>query len=433
MIPLHKRASSFLALGWLLLQLGTVVHAAELEGMEETPSTSSINGQVSGALEASGLSVILESSSMLMESSLDALGQFSFEALPAGEYVVKLSGYGYDLGAAQHVSLAEDESASLDFEISPLSSEGFLFEWKDDASSGGTEISSYINQPLEVTLLGAVESIGEGNYHQYLWNEFSILLSDTSVHWSQEHAYRLLETFHQLMDDFLADGLMPSVWELSNDEIENDVTVEQVGEEMRVVLSHRVFTYASPLIAEVEGKRGTYFSKRLHHACLRFLAEGEMGRSRLERVLENRFGVQVSGLDYTSLTQWTTGETADRFQPFHMEELIQIINTFEEMPEGFHKIPNLKYLARRQTGMDHPLYPSAPAVAWTSLEDGYIEFVDTAFTSISADYLHRLIIHEKAHFIYGVLLSDALMEAWHEVGGWYENPEDPQGLSLIHI
>ena len=92
---------------------------------------------------------------------------------------------------------------------------------------------------MEVTLLGAVESIGEGNYHQYLWNEFSILLSDTSVHWSQEHAYRLLETFHQLMDDFLADGLMPSVWELSNDEIENDVTVEQVGEEMRVVLSHR--------------------------------------------------------------------------------------------------------------------------------------------------------------------------------------------------
>ena len=131
MIPLHKHASSFLALGWLLLQLGTVVHAAELE---ETPSTSSINGQVSGALDASGLSVILESSSLLMECSLDGLGQFSFEALPAGEYVVKLSGYGYDLGAAQNVALAEDESASLDFEIFPLSSDGFLFEWKDDAS-----------------------------------------------------------------------------------------------------------------------------------------------------------------------------------------------------------------------------------------------------------------------------------------------------------
>ena len=36
MISLHKRARSFLALGWLLLQLGTVVHAAELEGTEET-------------------------------------------------------------------------------------------------------------------------------------------------------------------------------------------------------------------------------------------------------------------------------------------------------------------------------------------------------------------------------------------------------------
>ena len=84
---------------------------------EETPSTSSINGQVSGALDASGLSVILESSSLLMESSLDALGQFSFEALSAGEYVVKLSGYGYDLGAAQNVALAEDESASLDLSL----------------------------------------------------------------------------------------------------------------------------------------------------------------------------------------------------------------------------------------------------------------------------------------------------------------------------
>ena len=64
-----------------------------------------------------------------MESSLDALGQFSFEALPAGEYVVKLSGYGYDLGAAQNVALAEDESASLDFEIS-------LYPRTDSCSNG---------------------------------------------------------------------------------------------------------------------------------------------------------------------------------------------------------------------------------------------------------------------------------------------------------
>ena len=215
--------------------------------------------------------------------------------------------------------------------------------------------------------------------------------------------------------------------------IENDVTVEQVGEEMRVVLSHRVFTYATPLIAEVEGKRGTYFSKRLHHACCVFWRKAKWPIS-VRASARNR-SVSKSVDWIIRANQWTTGETADRFQPFHMEELIQIINTFEEMPEGFHKIPNLKYLARRQTGMDHPLYPSAPAVAWTSLEDGYIEFVDTAFTSISADYLHRLIIHEKAHFIYGVLLSDAL-EAWQRLeagmktGGSQDGPPlKPPSLS----
>ena len=80
MIPLHKRASSFLALGWLLLQLGTVVHAAELEGTEETPLTSSINGQVSGAVDASGLSVILETEACRWKAHW-MLSQFSFEAL----------------------------------------------------------------------------------------------------------------------------------------------------------------------------------------------------------------------------------------------------------------------------------------------------------------------------------------------------------------
>ena len=143
----------------------------------------------------------------------------------------------------------------------------------------------------------------------------------------------------------------------------------------------------------------------------------------------NRFGVRISGLDYETLTKSKTVETADRFQDFHAEELMQIINTFEEMPEGFHKIPNLKYLLRRKTGHDHPLYPSAPAVAWTFLEEGYIEFVDNAFTTISLEYLHRLIIHEKAHFVYSSLLSDALRNKWFDIGGWYENVNDPDGWS----
>ena len=80
---------------------------------------------------------------------------------------------------------------------------------------------------------------------------------------------------------------------------------------------------------------------------------------------------------YRELTASTTGEGASRFQRFHSEEIVQIINTFEEMPRGMHKIPELKYLVRRLDGTPHPLYPDAAAVAWTGA--GYIEFMDKAF------------------------------------------------------
>ena len=108
------------------------------------------------------------------------------------------------------------------------------------------------------------------------------------------------------------------------------------------------------------GKRGIYYSKRLYHAVIRFITEDGTNLSRIERILENRFGVKVSEIDYDKLTKNTTSETGDRFQDFYPEELLQILNMFEEMPEGFHKIPNLKYLLRRNTGQDHPLYPTAP-------------------------------------------------------------------------
>lgn len=238
-----------------------------------------------------------------------------------------------------------------------------------------------------------------------------------------------METLDQVFGGYYEkhiDQLAPSKWILSNEHLANDVTFNKVGAESEVVVSKHVFTYAEPLLAKVEGKRGTYFSKRLHHAGVRFVTEEGANRNRIERILEKRFGVRTRNLDYVELTRGTTGETLDRFQDFRAEELLQIINTFEEMPEGFHEIPALKYLLRRNTGQDHPLYGKVPAVAWSS---GYIEFMDIAFTTTSLDFLHRLIIHEKAHFIYASLPSNSLLDKWNEVGGWYKNPDDPEGWS----
>ena len=79
---------------------------------------------------------------------------------------------------------------------------------------------------------------------------------------------------------------------------------------------------------------------------------------------------------------------------------------FEEMPSGYHKIEGLDYLVRRINGADNPYYPEAPAIAWDG--SGYIEFMEKAFNTFSIDYLHRLILHEKAHFLWAKIFDDDL-------------------------
>ncbi len=55
-------------------------------------------------------------------------------------------------------------------------------------------------------------------------------------------------------------------------------------------------------------------------------------------------------------------------------------------------------------------------MAW--VENGYIEFMTSAF-DVDPDHMHRLLLHEKSHFIYGSLMSDKLKEEWADVGEWY--------------
>ena len=104
-----------------------------------------------------------------------------------------------------------------------------------------------------------------------------------------------------------------------------------------------------------------------------------------------------------------------------------LVSMLEEYPSGMIKTPGLNYLVRRLDGTPHPLYPSAPAVAWP--ESGYIEFMDSAFEEQGANYIHRLVLHEKAHFLWHHLFDAQLKQDWIELGGWYENPDDKDGWS----
>ena len=306
--------------------------------------------------------------------------------------------------------------------------EPFTYHWEIDETPEGNESATVID-PVQITLLDEPIQVVSHSASLALMRKYSVYLGPE---WSPGHAYRLLQTFETIPQEtnyFYAEspGVASSVWRLSNRHIQDDISVEYRDGQRIVTIPEAAFVYAQPLLAEIEGVRGRYFSKRLHHAVVRFVTDSGADRYALERILQERYGVSINVPDYTELTQHTTGEHAGRFSEFKNEELIALVSMLEEFPPGMITTPGLNYLVRRLDGTPHPLYPGAPAVAWTSA--GYIEFMESAFKGQGADYVHRLILHEKAHFLWEHLFDDQLKKDWIKLGGWFENPNDKDGWS----
>ncbi len=369
-------------------------------------------------------------------------GAFVFTGLPDGGYVVTVRKTGYRGPPSRAFRLkggviTSPPPAEIDREyvLAPLDPHTFVYHWEEDQSTAGYDYSAHVNQPLEVEFLDESVEVSDNSSAIRLNHDYDILLVDSdSGSWTQEHAYRLLETMRAIPQD---NRLYPeneargaSKWLLTSEHVANDIRITGGGPERdrTVVISEAAFVNASPKIALIEGKRGKYYSQRLHHALVRFVTDNGRHEGSYEKILQERFGVTTvvtSHTTYRELTAYTTGEDASRFQKFHSEEIVQLINTLEEMPRGMHKIPELRYLVRRLDGTPHPLYPGAPAVAWP--ESGYIEFMESAYKDQSVLYIHRLILHEKAHFLWAHLFDEQLKADWIELGGWYKDVRSSSG------
>lgn len=284
-------------------------------------------------------------------------------------------------------------------------------------------------QPVQVLFLDEPIQVVPHSASLRLMQQYSVLLG---TEWNEAQAYRLFQTFESIPQkkNYLTEEtprVPPSLWQLTDQHIQNDIEIRIQDGQKIVTLSREAFTYADPLLAEIEGVRGRFFSKRLHHAVVRYVTDDGRDRDALKQILEKRYGVSIDVSDYTELTRNTTKEHAGRFGEFKNEELMALVSMFEEYPQGMHSTPGLKYLVRRLDGTPHPINPIAPAIAWVT--EGYIEFMESAFKGQGLDYIHRLILHEKAHFLWEHLFDDQLKQDWIELGGWYINPDDGDGWS----
>ena len=304
----------------------------------------------------------------------------------------------------------------------------YTYRWQTDMTPEGADRASLI-RPVHVIFLDEPMRIVPHSASLRLMQKYSVLLG---TEWTASQAYRLLQMFEsipQSRNNFYAEvaRVRPSLWRLTDRQIQNDIEVDLRDGHKIVTISREAFAYAEPRLAEIEGVRGRFFSNRLHRAVVRFVTDDGRDRPALKRILQERYGVSLDVPDYIELTRRTTKEHAGRFGAFKNEELVAIASMLEEYPQGMHSTPGLRYLVRRLDGTPHPIYPTAPAVAWVT--EGYVEFMESAFREQGLDSIHRLILHEKAHFLWAHLFDEQLKRDWIELGGWYENPKDKDGWS----
>lgn len=302
-------------------------------------------------------------------------------------------------------------------------SEAYTYHWEIDETIEGSESATLI-EPIKVVLKDEVVDVVPHSSALFLLQKYSVYLDGE---WSNQQAYALFQTFESIPQEKnnpygTSPNVPAAVWRLSDSHIQNDIEIKTSGGQQTVTIAVGAFTYAKPLLAEIEGVQGRFFSKRLHRAVVRFVTNNGKDRQALERILQERYAVSLDVQDYAALTRSTTRESASRFTKFKDEELIAIASMLEEFPQGMLHTPGLNYLIRRLDGTPHPLYPAAPAVAWPT--EGYIEFMESAFKDANPADIHRLILHEKAHFLWEHLFDEQLKQDWIELGGWYKSGDN---------
>ena len=416
-----------------------------------TQPGAAVQGRVSGTIQGlngTKATVTLGNDAFLRTVHTDKSGSYAFADVPAGSYFLKAEARGYALGNAKSVTVKaltpvvspdpgtrtksamsqRAASALLPFKAVALDGNRYTFHWNADLSRGGNEMSAVINHPPTVTFLRETLTVADPAAAETLRHDYNIILSNDGVTWSQEHAARLLAMMRTIpqtiRDPYAVNKLKMSKWLLTDQFLSDDVDVQRSEAGDTVTLSVAAMVYASPRMVLLDGVKGAFFSKRLHHALVRYVTNDGIDHAAVEKILVERFGTSTDVPDYRALTANTTREDQFRFTQFRPGELVEIINMFEEMPRGLHYVKGLAYLLRRAVGETHPRTPDAAAVAWPGAQaQSYIEFMDSAFRDLNG--MHRLIIHEKTHFMWANLFDQSIRDGWIAVGGWYPDPAKP--------
>lgn len=182
---------------------------------QQLAAAGQVEFSVSGLESGDRAVVSLGSDSYLATQVVEADGSYSFADVPAGRHFVKVEASGYNLPQALAVVVSADGSVApavpLRLVVTKMEADSTLWthSWQEDGSLSGYVTTAHINEPPQIDFLGKkivpsdVPSVGilQSNYH--------IILCDDDRPWTQEYAYRLLETLKTI--PHIPGGPMPSL------------------------------------------------------------------------------------------------------------------------------------------------------------------------------------------------------------------------------
>tara|TARA_X000000950_G_scaffold280460_1_gene375125 strand:- start:49 stop:3717 length:3669 start_codon:yes stop_codon:yes gene_type:complete len=356
-------------------------------------------------------------------------------SLSEGTWAVKLDATGYTYPSQQVVNIPND--TAITFGLTELVGGGFSYTWEDDGSAAGHATQRYVNEPPNIVILNDTLTVPDDYSAIKLRTEYGVILSNDKETWSSEDSYRLYQMFESLPyraygehdDNNYSEGEgVRGIFYLTDLEQDDDLSIELVDGVKHATFSQNAFVYSEPMIGTLDGIKGKFFSKRLYHAIVKFVTNFAQDDNALAWIAREKFGIEF--LSSTQQTEELMGEDSSNFQAFFNTEKLEILSMLEELPGGFHKQDGLKFMVRRINGQDNPQYPSAAAIAWTGLN--VIEFMSKAFISSDINDTRRLILHEKAHFLWAYTFDNDLKNDWIEIGGWYEDPTSASGWSTTN-
>ena len=409
------------------------LYKASVSRTEEEGRLGNLSIQIEGMDSNSPVYIHLEQmdGTPVFTKKVSGSGQFSMEnPIPTGDYILttEAPGSGYrPVQQEQTIHVEEGSVSGVVAQFEKITGDSFHYHWESDLKGREYEYSSETGVKHTVEFLDEEITYSFSSASETLLQEYNIILSDDGQSpWTGFYATGLLRTVKSIPHN----SISRTKFILTDKELADDILIEKSGQNSIVTLTTKAFHYANPKMVKLDGKVGHFFSRRLFHGLVHFYTNYGKDKRAVEKILEDKFNLTTEVSQ--DVIRQLTGEHWDHYQSFKPRELVEVVMAMAETPEGYYKIPGLRYLLRRRDGQPHPVLKEAVAVAAPrgADVDSYIEFMETAFTNgRTRDDVHKTVLHEKSHFLWSNVFSDELKAGWIEVGQWYKNPEDPSGWS----